>query len=108
MANEPSLTIAFGGVSVNPAAPAFVPNLCKAPDRFRGVDPACGFNELMMRTAGVASAAVLKWAFDRTSRVLFFPDQHLGRNTALRMGITLDQMPVWNPHDEQLGGNTEQ
>jgi len=51
---------------------------------------------------------ILKWAFQRTSRVLFFPDQHLGRNTSLKMGITNEQMPVWNPHDDDLGGNTEQ
>ncbi len=50
---------------------------------------------------------VLRWALDRTSRVLFFPDQHLGRNTALRMGITNDQMPVWNPFEDELGGNSE-
>ena len=43
--------------------------------------------------------------FERTSKVLFFPDQHLGRNTALTMGITNDQMPVWDPHAEQFGGN---
>jgi len=36
---------------------------------------------------------------------LFFPDQHLGRNTALRMGVPAEQMPVWNPRQE-LGGNT--
>ena len=36
-------------------------------------------------------------------RVLFFPDQHLGRNTALAMGITNDVMPVWNPFEE-MGG----
>ncbi|MEX1041002.1 MAG: quinolinate synthase NadA [Pirellulaceae bacterium] len=53
------------------------------------------------------AAAALKWAFNRTGRVLFFPDQHLGRNTALTMGITEDQMPVWNPHAPELGGNTE-
>ena len=34
--------------------------------------------------------AALDWAFARTSRVMFFPDQHLGRNTALGMGIPLD------------------
>jgi quinolinate synthase len=50
--------------------------------------------------------AALDWAFARRSRVMFFPDQHLGRNTALNMGITLDQMPVWDPHAEELGGNT--
>lgn len=41
---------------------------------------------------------VLEWAFARGKRVLFFPDQHLGRNTALAMGMSLDQMPVWNPY----------
>jgi quinolinate synthase len=51
--------------------------------------------------------AALDWAFARTSRVMFFPDQHLGRNTAISMGITLDEMPVWDPHALELGGNTE-
>jgi quinolinate synthase len=51
--------------------------------------------------------AALDWAFARTSRVMFFPDQHLGRNTAIGMGITLDEMPVWDPHQMELGGNTE-
>ncbi|MDZ4658589.1 MAG: quinolinate synthase NadA [Bythopirellula sp.] len=50
--------------------------------------------------------AALDWAFAKTSRVMFFPDQHLGRNTAIGMGIALDQMPVWDPHAEELGGNT--
>ena len=50
--------------------------------------------------------AVLDWAFARRRRVLFFPDQHLGRNTALAMGIPLDQMPVWDPHQDELGGNS--
>jgi quinolinate synthase len=53
------------------------------------------------------AAAVLEWAFARRSRVLFFPDQHLGRNTSLKMGITSDQMPVWNPYEE-LGGTSEE
>lgn len=51
--------------------------------------------------------AALRWAFARTSRVMFFPDQHLGRNTALGMGISLDQMPVWDPYADSLGGNSE-
>jgi quinolinate synthase len=56
--------------------------------------------------------AAIEWAFERTKhaagggRVMFFPDQHLGRNTAIGMGIPLEQMPVWNPYEE-LGGNTE-
>ena len=41
------------------------------------------------------AAKVLEWAFARKRRVLFFPDQHLGRNTALKMGIPLDEMPMW-------------
>ncbi|MCR2801294.1 quinolinate synthase NadA [Microbacterium sp. zg-Y818] len=40
---------------------------------------------------------VLEWAFERGRRVLFFPDQHLGRNTAKAMGVPLEQMPMWNP-----------
>ncbi len=51
--------------------------------------------------------AALEWSFARTSRVMFFPDQHLGRNTALGMGISLDEMPVWDPHANSLGGSTE-
>jgi quinolinate synthase len=52
--------------------------------------------------------AALRWSFERTSRVMFFPDQHLGRNTALGMGITLDEMPLWDPHADSLGGSTEE
>jgi quinolinate synthase len=47
---------------------------------------------------------VLKWAFERGQRVLFFPDQHLGRNTAKAMGIPLEQMPLWDPA-KPMGGN---
>ena len=46
---------------------------------------------------------VLEWAFERGRRVLFFPDQHLGRNTAKAMGVPLEQMPMWNPN-KPLGG----
>jgi quinolinate synthase len=51
------------------------------------------------------AAAVIKWAFDRGERVLFLPDEHLGRNTGYRMGIPLDEMIVWDPQQE-LGGNS--
>ena len=40
-------------------------------------------------------------------KMFFFPDQHLGRNTGAKFGIPLDQMVLWNPHEE-LGGNTEE
>ena len=49
------------------------------------------------------AAATLRWAFSRGEKVLFLPDQHLGRNTAFKMGIPLDQMVVWDP-DEIFGG----
>lgn len=51
------------------------------------------------------AAAVMKWAFETREKVLFLPDEHLGRNTAFRMGIPLDQMIVWDPYQE-FGGNT--
>ncbi|MFT4211781.1 MAG: quinolinate synthase NadA [Microbacterium sp.] len=49
---------------------------------------------------------VLEWAFARGRRVLFFPDQHLGRNTAKAMGVELSRMPMWNPA-KPLGGSSE-
>jgi quinolinate synthase len=48
---------------------------------------------------------VLEWAFARGRRVLFFPDQHLGRNTAKAMGVPVERMPLWNPR-RPLGGST--
>jgi len=52
--------------------------------------------------------AALEWSFGRRRRVMFFPDQHLGRNTSLGMSITDYQMPVWDPYADELGGNTEE
>jgi quinolinate synthase len=51
------------------------------------------------------AATVLEWAFQRGQRVLFFPDQHLGRNTAKAMGVPVERMPMWNPR-KALGGST--
>ena len=51
------------------------------------------------------AAAVMKWAFARGEKVLFLPDEHLGRNTGYKMRIPLDEMIVWDPYQE-LGGNT--
>ncbi len=64
----------------------------------------CGRHGGIVCTSSNARA-VLEWAFAKTKRVLFFPDQHLGRNTANSMGVPLEQMCVWNPHDPRLGGN---
>jgi quinolinate synthase len=66
----------------------------------------CGRNGGIVCTSSNA-AIVLQWAFERGQRVLFFPDQHLGRNTAKAMGISVDDMPLWHGR-KALGGNTEQ
>ena len=65
----------------------------------------CGRHGGIVCTSSNARA-VLDWSFSKRDRVLFFPDQHLGRNTARAMGVPLDQMAVWDPR-EPLGGNTE-
>lgn len=49
----------------------------------------------------------VEWALDQAERVLFFPDQHLGRNTGVRLGYSPDKMVVWDPF-KPLGGNTEE
>ena len=66
----------------------------------------CGEHGGIVCTSSNAKT-VLEWAFERGQRVLFFPDQHLGRNTAKALGVPLEQMPMWNPNKD-LGGNTEQ
>ncbi len=45
------------------------------------------------------AAATLKWAWARGERIVFLPDQHLGRNTAYSLGVPLDQMVVWDPNE---------
>ena len=45
------------------------------------------------------ATATLKWAFEHGDKILFMPDQHLGRNTAYKMGVPLDEMVVWDPHE---------
>ena len=66
----------------------------------------CGRHGGIVCTSSNAST-VLRWAFERGKRVLFFPDQHLGRNTAKAMGVPLTAMPMWNPR-KSLGGNDAQ
>jgi quinolinate synthase len=56
----------------------------------------CGKNDGVVCTSSNA-AGVLEWAFSRADRALFFPDQHLGRNTAYKMGLNLGEMSVWDP-----------
>ena len=60
------------------------------------------------RGGGVCTSSnatrVLEWAFDRGERVLFFPDEHLGRNTGVKLGVPDDAMVVWDPR-RPLGGS---
>lgn len=50
---------------------------------------------------------MLEWAFKQKKRVLFLPDQHLGRNTGVKMGVPLNQMTVWNPIRHQFEGGSD-
>ena len=65
----------------------------------------CGEHGGLVCTSSNAGAA-FEWAFARGKRILFLPDQHLGRNTGYAMGIPLDEMAVWDPWGLQ-GGQTE-
>jgi quinolinate synthase len=65
----------------------------------------CGEHGGLVCTSSNARVA-FEWAFARGKRILFLPDQHLGRNTGFAMGIALDQMQVWDPWGLQ-GGQTK-
>ena len=71
----------------------------------------CGEKGGLVCTSSNARAA-FEWAFERGKRILFLPDQHLGRNTGYAMGIPLDEMVVWDPWAIQIGqsqgGQTKQ
>jgi quinolinate synthase len=57
----------------------------------------CGRHSGIVCTSGNAEQAI-RWALAQRPRVFFFPDQHLGRNTAKRMGIPLEEMHLWDTH----------
>ncbi|WP_263368663.1 quinolinate synthase NadA [Edaphobacter bradus] len=61
----------------------------------------CGEHGGLVCTSSNARGA-FEWAFERGSRILFLPDQHLGRNTAFAMNIPLSEMVVWDPY--QING----
>ncbi len=66
----------------------------------------CGEHGGIVCTSSNA-ARVMDWAWSEGDQVLMLPDQHLGRNTAYRMGVPLDQMAVWDP-DLPYGGLTRE
>ena len=64
----------------------------------------CGRNGGIVCTSSNA-AATYRWAFERGEKIIFFPDQHLGRNTGVKLDIPLDEMVLWNPF-KPMGGLT--
>ncbi|MBC6962968.1 quinolinate synthase NadA [Nitrosomonas sp. H1_AOB3] len=64
----------------------------------------CGQHDGIVCTSSNA-VKILQWAFARREKVLFFPDQHLGRWSGYKMGLSPDEMPVWD-FDEPMGGLT--
>jgi quinolinate synthase len=66
----------------------------------------CGQHAGIVCTSSNAEK-ILNWSFAKREKILFFPDQHLGRNTGYRMGIPLEQMVTWD-FSKPLGGLTEQ
>ena len=66
----------------------------------------CGERGGLVCTSSNARAA-FEWAFQRAGRILFLPDQHLGRNTAFAMGIPLNEMVVWDPYQINGGVSPE-
>jgi quinolinate synthase len=58
----------------------------------------CGEHGGVVCTSSNA-AATLKWAWQRGEKIVFLPDQHLGRNTAYKMGVPLDEMVLWDPNE---------
>ncbi len=102
-------------------------NLAKVERSYRELNKVLNFDETITPITYINSAAdlkafcgehggivctstnapkILEWGFKQREKVLFFPDQHLGRWSGHKMGIPLEQMPVWDP-DQPLGGLTE-
>jgi quinolinate synthase len=66
----------------------------------------CGRHEGIVCTSSNAQH-VLNWCFEKREKILFFPDEHLGRNTGYRMDIPLGEMVVWN-FNQPMGGLTKE
>ena len=67
-----------------------------------GIKAFCGREGGVVCTSSNA-VATLRWGWERGEKILFLPDQHLGRNTAYSMGVPLDKMVVWDPQ-QPMGG----
>ena len=64
----------------------------------------CGRHGGLVCTSSNAPAA-FRWSFQQREKIFFFPDQHLGRNTGNQLGLSPEEMIVWDP-DKKLGGNS--
>lgn len=103
-------------------------NLAKVERSYREINKVLNFDETITPITYINSAADLKafcgehggivctstnapkildWGFKQREKVLFFPDQNLGRWTGHKMGIPLEEMPIWDP-DLPMGGLTEE
>jgi quinolinate synthase len=81
-----------GGADRQPVVPVTYVNSAASIKAF------CGERGGVVCTSSNA-AATLRWAWSRGERVLFLPDQHLGRNTAYKMGVPLADMVLWDPNE---------
>lgn len=66
----------------------------------------CGEREGAVCTSSNAPG-IFKWALEKKEKIFFFPDEHLGRNTAIKLGLGLSDIIVWDS-SKDLGGNTEE
>lgn len=66
----------------------------------------CGKNGGLTCTSSSAERA-FRWVLDQGKRILFLPDEHLGRNTGVGVGIKLDEMAIWDRNRHQLIGSTD-
>jgi len=84
------------------------PDVCVTPVTYINSTAAlksfCGEHGGIVCTSSNAQK-VLEWSWNNREKILFFPDQHLGENTALAMGIAEEDMIIWDPF-QPLGGNT--
>jgi quinolinate synthase len=106
MAEEDQLEICWRelgqlGVDVNGVVPVTYINSSAAIKAF------CGKHGGVVCTSTNA-AGVMSWAWQRGERLLMLPDQHLGRNTGYKLGVPLDRMAVWDPHEIHGGLTRDQ
>jgi quinolinate synthase len=106
MAEEDQLDMAWRelaemGVDVNGIVPVTYINSSAAIKAF------CGKHGGVVCTSTNA-AGVMSWAWQQKERLLMLPDQYLGRNTGYKLGVPLDRMAVWDPHEIHGGLTAEQ